>query len=88
VIVEAQQAIFQAFLLTCYGSLVFLQIIASSRSPRTGAGMSSVVDLYDSATGKWSAGQLSIGRWNLAAASVGSIALFGGGWISSALIIP
>ena len=38
-----------------------------------------VVDLYNSATGTWSTAQLSLARWALAAASIGNLALFGGG---------
>ncbi len=68
------------------GAVFAPQTLAFSRSPRAGPGMSNVVDLYNSATGGWSTGQLSIGRWSLAAASVGSMALFAGGWISSAHI--
>ena len=38
-----------------------------------------VVDIYDSATGSWTTAQLSVARMNFAAASVGTMALFGGG---------
>jgi hypothetical protein len=41
---------------------------------------SNVVDLYNSATGTWSTAQLSVARSGLAAASVGNVALFAGGW--------
>jgi hypothetical protein len=40
---------------------------------------SNVVDLYDSGTGRWSTAQLSQGRSNLAATSVGTVAMFAGG---------
>jgi hypothetical protein len=45
-----------------------------------------VVDLYNSATGTWSTAQLSVAREGLAAASVGNVALFAGGWTGSALL--
>jgi hypothetical protein len=45
-----------------------------------------VVDVYNSATGAWSTAQLSVARSSLAAASVGNVALFAGGWIGSALL--
>jgi hypothetical protein len=38
-----------------------------------------VVDLYDSGTGRWSTAQLSQGRSDLAATSVGTMAMFAGG---------
>ena len=41
---------------------------------------SNAVDLYNSATGTWSTAQLSVGRYILAAASVGNVALFAGGY--------
>jgi hypothetical protein len=37
------------------------------------------VDLYNSASGTWSTAQLSVGRWVLAATSVGNVAIFAGG---------
>ncbi len=40
---------------------------------------SNVVDLYDSGTGRWSTAQLSQARYNLAATSVGTVAMFAGG---------
>ncbi len=42
--------------------------------------VSSVVDVYNSITGAWSTAQLSVARSGLAAASVGNVALFAGGW--------
>ena len=42
-------------------------------------GVSRAVDLYNSATGAWSTAQLSVARCDLAAASVGNVALFAGG---------
>ncbi len=44
------------------------------------------VDLFDSASGLWSTAQLSVARYDLAAASVGNVALFAGGWTGSALL--
>ncbi len=40
---------------------------------------SDVVDIYDTSTGEWSTARLSVARWELAAASVGSRIFFGGG---------
>jgi hypothetical protein len=51
----------------------------------TAALPSSAVDLYNSATGMWSTAQLSVARNQLAAASVGNVVLFAGGWTRSAL---
>ncbi len=44
-----------------------------------GGGYSNAVDMYNSASGTWSTAQLSVARGNLAATSVGSVALFAGG---------
>ncbi len=38
------------------------------------------VDLYNSASGTWSTAQLSVARSQLAATSVGKVAIFAGGW--------
>jgi hypothetical protein len=43
------------------------------------SGYSDDVDLYDSATGRWSTARLSVARWGLAATSVGNLAIFAGG---------
>jgi hypothetical protein len=51
-----------------------------------GGPVSNVVDLYNVATGAWWTAQLSLGRRNLAAASVGNVALFAGGVTASALL--
>ena len=51
-----------------------------------GGSPSNVVDLYNSATGTWSTAQLSVGREFLAAASVGNVALFAGGYTGSAFL--
>ena len=45
------------------------------------------VDLYNSATGAWSTAQLSVARYNPAAASVGNVAIFGGGYTGSVLLL-
>ncbi len=37
------------------------------------------VDLYNSASGTWSTAQLSVARYDLAATSVGNVAIFAGG---------
>jgi hypothetical protein len=46
----------------------------------TAGGYSSAVDLYSSASGTWSPAQLSVGRYGLAATSVGNVAIFAGGY--------
>ena len=57
------------------------------RLMRATAGASSnAVDLYNSATGAWSTAQLSVARYGLAAASVGNVAIFAGGWTASVLL--
>ena len=54
---------------------------------RATAGVASnAVDLYNSATGTWSTAQLSVARYDLAAASIGSVALFAGGYTGGALL--
>ena len=40
---------------------------------------SNAVDLYYYTSGTWSTAQLSVGRWKLAATSVGNVAIFAGG---------
>ena len=40
---------------------------------------SNAVDLYNSASGTWSTAQLSVARSELAATSVGNVAIFAGG---------
>ena len=52
----------------------------------TADGASAVVDVYNGTTGVWSTAQLSLGRYGLAAASVGNVALFAGGVALSALL--
>jgi hypothetical protein len=57
-----------------YGSDCFLMRATA------GGGISNVVDLYDSGTGRWSTAQLSQARSDLSATSVGTVAIFAGGW--------
>jgi hypothetical protein len=40
---------------------------------------SNVVDLYNSASGKWSTAQLTVARTYISATSVGNLAIFAGG---------
>jgi hypothetical protein len=42
--------------------------------------LSNVVDIYNSVTGKWSTAQLSVARFDLAAASVGNVFIIAGGF--------
>ena len=49
--------------------------------------LSIVVDLYDSGTGRWSTAQLSQARPELSATSVGTVAIFAGGYISGKLLM-
>ena len=49
-------------------------------------GISSAVDVYNSAAGAWSTAQLSVARVSLAAASVGNVAMFAGGQSSSSAL--
>ena len=44
-----------------------------------GGEYSNAVDLYNSASGTWSTAQLSVARSELAATSVGNVAIFAGG---------
>ena len=52
----------------------------------TAGGVSNVVDLYDSGTGRWSTAQLSQARTALSATSVGTVAIFAGGDSDSKLL--
>jgi hypothetical protein len=51
----------------------------------TAAGFSDVVDVYNGVSGAWSAARLSVARDAFAAASVGNVALFAGGYVQGAL---
>ena len=58
------------------------------RLMRATAGVgSNAVDLYNSATGAWSTARLSVARSSLAAASVGNVAIFAGGYTGSVLLL-
>ena len=57
------------------------------RATAVGGTPSNVVDVYNGATGAWSTAQLSVARDYLAAASVGNVALFAGGYAGSALFV-
>ena len=48
---------------------------------------SNVVDLYDSGTGRWSTAQLSQARYLFSATSVGTVAIFAGGFTGKLLRI-
>ena len=50
----------------------------------TAVAWSNAVDLYNSITGAWSTALLSEARSDFAAASVGNVAIFAGGWSQSA----
>jgi hypothetical protein len=60
-----------------YGSDCFLMRATADQSYLK---PSNVVDLYDSGTGRWSAAQLSQARSYLSATSVGTVAIFAGGF--------
>ncbi len=65
--------------------LAFVCAAGSYRLMRVAAGngVSSAVDLYNIASGRWSTAQLSVGRDLLAATSVGNLAIFAGGRASN-----
>jgi hypothetical protein len=48
---------------------------------------SNVVDLYNVATRAWTTARLSVARYSLAAASVGTIAVFAGGAASESALL-
>ncbi len=52
----------------------------------TAGAYSNAVDVYNSATGAWSTALLSVARRELAAASVGNLAIFAGGYTGSMLL--
>ena len=81
------------FIVACVFYVLLWQRSCCSVCPATAsslmraiAGFSAVVDVYNGTTGAWSTAQLSVGRQYLAAASVGSVALFAGGFNNSALL--
>jgi hypothetical protein len=57
------------------------------RATAGGIVASNVVDLYDRGTGLWSTAQLSQARVDLSATSVGTVAMFAGGWTGKLLRI-
>jgi hypothetical protein len=60
-------------------SLCMLYRRLPSHGVTAGGGRSNAVDLYNYTSGTWSTAQLSVFRWNLAATSVGNVAIFAGG---------
>ncbi len=58
---------------------------ASSLMRATADGYTNSVDVYNGTTGAWSTAQLSVAHGYLAAASVGNVALFAGGYNSALL---
>jgi hypothetical protein len=62
-------------------------LLSLTRAAAGSSGASNVVDMYNSATGVWSTAQLSVPRYYLAAASVGSVAIFAGGYLSSSALL-
>ena len=74
----------------CVWGCVVACVCAASdcRLMRATAGhLSNAVDLYNSATGAWSTAQLSVARYDFAAASVGNVAIFAGGSSGSVLLL-
>ena len=72
--------VFCVLCLMQYCGSVYLATAPSLMRATAGA-YSNVVDVYNGATGAWSTAQLSVARSNLAAASVGNVALFAGGQV-------
>ena len=78
--------VFHVFVWCCVVSCICAA--SDCRLMRATAGVgSNAVDLYNSATGAWSTAQLSVGRYWLAAASVGNVAIFAGGYTGSVLLL-
>ncbi len=64
------------------------QVVALCLTCATADGVPyNVVDVYNVATGAWSTAQLSVGRYGLAATSVGNVAFFAGGLISAGALL-
>jgi hypothetical protein len=59
-------------------SLVFCRLNFSHPFNKAGGNLDSV-EIYDSASQRWSLAKLSQGRWHIAAASVRNLAIFAGG---------
>ena len=66
----------------CFCAASFCHLIRSFSDDQG----SSVVDMYNSLLGTWSTAQLSVARLVLAAASVGNVAIFAGGYTGSVLL--
>ena len=63
------------------GARVALLIACASLMPcAAGSGLSSAVDIFNVASGTWSAAALSVARAYLAATSLPNLAIFAGGW--------
>ncbi len=73
--------------LQCCGSVCASTASSLTRATADGFGYFNIVDVYNGATGVWSTAQLSVARYGLAAASVGNVALFAGGYKGSALFV-
>ncbi len=65
----------------CFALYAVQGVAVSWGLMRVGVGIGGYVDvdMYNSASGTWSTAQLSVGRWDLAATSVGNVAIFAGG---------
>ena len=48
-----------------------------------GVGVTKVISVYNDSTGLWSEDSLSLGRFGHAAAAIGNIAVFAGGYINT-----
>ncbi len=64
-------------LLSCFCAAAGCRLISVTADTEL---YSKVVDIYNSASGTWSTTQLSVGRRQLAATSVGNVAIFAGGY--------
>ncbi len=73
--------------LQCCGSVCPAAASSLTRATADVAVFYNVVDVYNSATGAWSTAQLSVAREGLAAASVGNVALFAGGYTGGGLFV-
>jgi hypothetical protein len=72
-----------ACLLACVCCLCCSRLPFDETSAGPSGGSSSAVDLYDRQTGQWSTALLSVNRGDLAATSVGNVAIFAGGYADS-----
>ncbi len=78
--------VFCALCLMRYCGSVYLATASSLMRATAVETSLNVVDVYNGATGAWSTAQLSLGRYWLAAATVGNVALFAGGRDECALL--